>query len=110
MDASWCEKNFDEVRLRLNRNLEAASSLVFGDYPMRVGTLVDIVVYGGLAHSNPQKAEIFESWEKSGIMGMVWAEFFASMRGVMKALIQLRTLNEQVLAVGDPQAQREPVR
>ena len=69
---------------------------------LTVRELVDIVVYGGLAHSNPQKAEIFEAWEKSGIMGFVWAIFFAAMRDMMLALQQLRTLNEQVLAVADP--------
>jgi large subunit ribosomal protein L30 len=99
---SGARKNFEEIRARFNRELDASSSLVFGDYHMSVRTLVDIVVYGGLAHSNPEKAEIFKSWEKSGIMGIVWADFFAAMRDLMQTLKQLRTLNDQVLAVADP--------
>jgi hypothetical protein len=65
---------------------------------MSVRELVDIVVYGGLAHSNPQKAETFEAWEASGIMGFVWPIFFAAMRDMMHALKAFRFLNEQVLA------------
>ena len=99
---SGARKNFEEIRARFNRELDASSTLSFGDYNMTVRNLVDIVVYGGLAHSNPKKAEIFESWEKSGIMGFVWAEFFAAMRDLMQTLKQLRTLNDQVLAVTDP--------
>jgi hypothetical protein len=100
------KSNFDEIRTGINKALESASSLIFGDYHITVGTLVEIVVYGGLAHSNPHKSEIFENWEKSGIMGMVWAEFFAAMRGLMQRLIQLRTLNEQVLSVAEPQSSK----
>jgi ribosomal protein L30 len=103
---SGARKNFEEIRARFNQKLDASSSLIFGDYHMSVRELIEIVVYGGLAHSNPKKAEIFERWEKSGIMGMVWAEFFAAMRGLMQTLKQLRTLNDQVLALADPAPRR----
>jgi ribosomal protein L30 len=82
-ERSWMESGartrFEEIRARFNRELDAASTLVFGDCHMSVRELVDIVVYGGLAHSTPAKAEIFEDWENSGIMGIVWAVFFAAM-------------------------------
>ena len=71
-----------------------------GSAPRR--NLVDIVVYSGLAHSNPQKTAIFEDWENSGFMGFVWADFFAAMRDLMSALKHLRTLNEQVQTVANP--------
>jgi hypothetical protein len=99
---SGARKSFEESRSRFNRALDASSTLTFGNYEMSVRELVEIVVYGGLAHSNHEKAEIFESWEKSGIMGTVWAVFFAAMRDLMRTLKQLRALNEQVLAVADP--------
>jgi ribosomal protein L30 len=99
---SSARKNFEESRSRFNRELDASSTLTFGNYEMSVRELVEIVVYGGLAHSNRKKADIFESWEKSGIMGTVWAVFFAAMRDLMQTLKQLRALNEQVLAVTDP--------
>jgi len=30
-----------------------------------------------------KKAATFENWEKSGIMGFIWAEFFAYLRGLV---------------------------
>jgi large subunit ribosomal protein L30 len=102
---SWmhpgARRNFQDIRTRFNRELDSLSALIFGDHRISVRALVDTVVYGGLAHSNSEKAEIFESWEKSGIMGFVWAEFFASMRSLMQTLKLLRTLNDQVLTVAD---------
>lgn len=95
-------KNFTEVRRRYNQSLDANSKLLIGDRTMTTRELVEIVIYGGLAHSNPEKARIFEEWENSGIMGFVWAEFFAAMRDLMIHLRMLRTLNEQVLALADP--------
>lgn len=90
--------SFQEIRKRFNRSLDASSRLFFGKYEMSTRELVEIVVYGGLAHSNPEKAEIFEAWEKSGIMGFVWAVFFAAMRDLMRTLKELRFLNQAVLA------------
>jgi large subunit ribosomal protein L30 len=107
---SGARKSFEEIRARFNRELDAASSLIFGDYHMSVRALIEIVVYGGLAHSNPEKAEIFESWEQSGIMGIVWADFFAAMRDLMQTLKQLRMLNDQVLALADPAPNSTPTR
>lgn len=101
MDAG-ARRSFEKIRSRFNQALDAPSKLTFGDYQMNVRTLVEIVIYGGLAHSNTEKADIFESWEQSGIMGMVWAPFFAAMRDMMQTLKILRTLNKQVLAVADP--------
>jgi len=91
-------QNFDEARRRLNEYLDSKATVEFGDIKISIRDLVDIIVYGGLAHSNPRKAEIFESWEKSGVMGFIWAEFFAYMRELMEVLEFLKKLNEQVLA------------
>jgi large subunit ribosomal protein L30 len=95
-------ERFEQARANLNRALDAPSTLIFGSSPMSVRELVDIVVYGGLAHSNAEKAATFESWEQSGIMGFVWAIFFAAMRDLMQTLKHIRTLNEQVLSLADP--------
>lgn len=96
---SGARRNFEETRRRYNRSLDADSKLAFGDRPMATR---ETVVYGGLAHSNEAKADLFEEWENSGIMGFVWAEFFAAMRDLMKHLKMLRMLNEQVLVIADP--------
>jgi hypothetical protein len=97
-------RNYEEIRACLNRELDAYSDLIFGNYRITVRALVEIVLYGDLAHAKSDKAEIVESWQKSGIMGCVWAEFFAAMRALMERLKQIRGLNEMMLAVANPYA------
>jgi ribosomal protein L30 len=100
-------KNFEEFRAHFNRALDAPSTLILGTYHVSTRELVDTVVYGGLAHSNPEKAATFESWEQSGIMGFVWAIFFSAMRDLMQTLKQVRLLNEQVLSLADPEGPQD---
>lgn len=104
--SAWMPKGargrFEDARAKLNRHLDSPSTIMFGEYTMSLRTLVDTVVYGGLAHANTEKAEAFESWEKSGIMGLIWAEFFAYLRGLMETLKFIRSLNSQVIAIADP--------
>ena len=88
---------FEDARRQLNEHAAQRASVTFGEHAISVGQLVDIVVYGGLAHSNRAKATIFEAWEKSGIMGFIWADFFAYLRHFMSVVKYLRGLNEQVL-------------
>lgn len=95
-------QRFAEGRDKLNNFLARPITLDFGGPRMSMRQLVDIVVYGGLAHSNVKKAAIFEQWEASGVMGFVWAEFFSAMREMMQALMFFRSLNEQLLDVLDP--------
>jgi hypothetical protein len=63
-------------RRRLNEHLQSRATVMFGEQAISIGQVVDIVVYGGLAHANRSKAEILESWEQSGIMGFLWVDFF----------------------------------
>lgn len=101
--SEWMPKgareNFEEARGHVNEHLRSAATIAFGERTISIRELADIVVYGGLAHANPAKAREFESWEKSGIMGIIWAEFFAYLRGLMETLKFFRTLNAQVLDV-----------
>jgi len=100
--SSWmpaeARENFEEARTQLNEHLNSQATVEFGDTKISIGDLVYVVTYGGLAHSNPKKAEIFESWEQSGVMGIIWAEFFAHMRTLMATVKFIKSLNEQVLA------------
>lgn len=102
----WVSKaarvSFEEARAKLNRHRNRASVISFGDHPLMTSELVDTVVYGGLAHANREKAITFESWERSGIMGIIWAEFFAYLREFMVLLKFFRLLNTHVHVVADP--------
>ena len=65
--------------------------------PIQIRTIVDIVVYGGMAHTKPAKTAVFEAWVNSGIMGFIWAEFFAHARVMLNYLRYFRQLNSGLL-------------
>lgn len=100
-NSEWLTGNakecFDDARKELNDYLDSAATIMFGDNHISIRQLVDIVIYGGLAHSNPEKADIFQNWEQSGAMGFIWAEFFAYARHAVGTLKYLRSLNAGVL-------------
>jgi hypothetical protein len=88
---------FEDARKDFNDYLDSAATIMFGPSPISIRSIADIVIYGGLAHTNAEKSEIFENWKQSGIMGFIWAEFFAYARHAVEILRYLRGLNAGVL-------------
>jgi hypothetical protein len=74
---------------------------MFGVDAISVRSIVDIIIYGGLAHTNAEKSKIFESWRNSGAIGFIWAELFAFARHAVEILQYLRGLNAGVLEAID---------
>lgn len=97
MDAAFRARCFEDARNQLNDYLDNPATVTFPDGYMLLRTLVDIIIYGGLAHSNKQKAKIFESWENSGFMGFMWADFMAYAKEAVETLKYMRGLNQAVL-------------
>ncbi|WP_338835118.1 hypothetical protein [Bradyrhizobium septentrionale] len=92
---------FDDARAQLNGHLDRASTITFPEGRISVRALVDTIIYGGLAHSNEEKSKIFDSWEHSGIMGFIWAEFMAYAREVVDTLKYMRGLILDLVAAID---------
>ena len=89
---------FREARAHLNDYLNSASTMEFGSHKIAIREVVDIVIYGGLAHSNAQKSQIFNSWKANeGISGLMWVEFLAAMRKALYVFSFLRQLNEAII-------------
>ena len=88
---------FNDARAQLNEYLHGAATVGFEEGQMAIGDLADIIIYGGLAHSNERKTAIFESWIGSGMVGFFWAEFFAYAREMLRYFRYFRDLNEAVI-------------
>jgi hypothetical protein len=97
MSGGNAQECFEDARSTLNDRLDSAATLMFGNDQISVRQICDIVIYGGLAHTNEEKSTIFENWKQSGIMGFIWAEFFAYARHAVETLQYLRGLNQGVL-------------
>jgi len=91
-------ERYREAREHLNDYLNSAATIEFGPHQISIREIVDIVIYGGLAHSNTQKSLIFNSWvANEAISGLIWVEFQAAMRKALYVFSFLRKLNEEVI-------------
>lgn len=88
---------FEDARKQLNDHLDSAATVEFGETVVSVRFIVEVVIYGGLAHTNKKKSAIFQNWSQSGIMGLIWVEFFAYARKGIDTLKYLRGLNAGLL-------------
>ena len=93
------QERLAEARVGIANYLTQQVHFDFGERPENVGVLMDVVVYGGLAHSNGGKERRLRVWNKTGPgANMVWVEFMAALIGLMSYLLYIRDLNSVVLA------------
>lgn len=95
--------NFGQIRDGLNQYLNSAIFLQLS----KRGTisrrkLVDVILYGGLAHTNDAKEKIFRSWMDSGFSGLFWAEFFETMVNVLNKFLVIKEINDNIITIFEP--------
>jgi hypothetical protein len=91
-------KSFAHARGVVNAYLDSPLTLTIYDQQIARRTLIDIMLYGGLAHSEPEKQEVFRNWTTSLAAGFFWAEFVVTMHDMLGYLRFFRDLNEAVIA------------
>ena len=89
---------FNDARKSFNDTLDSPSSITIEDAWFSVRTIVEVILYGGLAHSNESKAEAFRSWSANpAFSGMMWVEFIAAMLEALRIFTYLKELNCAVI-------------
>lgn len=87
-------KYFQE-RTWLNEYLDDPSSLK----PLTRRSVIDIFVYGGLAHANPQKKAKFDKLRKNSVSkGIAKLEFASILLDILEVIKSVAKLNSEVLA------------
>lgn len=65
-ESAWmpeeAKARFLEARKYLNDTFDSAATMEFGSLQISIRDIIDVVIYGGLAHTNPAKQEIFKAW------------------------------------------------
>lgn len=93
-------KEYLRVRKQLNDYLDAPSSIkieIEGETPTR-RRILDVFIYGGLAHANPKKKEIFDKWIRDPIIGPLLEFCFVSILiKVLEVIRYVVGLNEKLL-------------
>ena len=88
---------FNEARGEVNEFLDSSCTIAIGNKIMSKRDLMDIVIYGGLAHSNTKKESIFNSWINSNFSGFIQTEFMASLNYMIHSFYYFRDLNKSTL-------------
>jgi len=94
------KKEYLRVRKQLNDYLDASPSIkieIGGESPTR-RRILDVFIYGGLAHANPKKKEIFDKWIGEPIIGPLLEFCFVSILAeVLKVIRYVTELNGKLL-------------
>ncbi|HHQ4766686.1 hypothetical protein [Aeromonas veronii] len=92
---------FNEARDRVNEYLDSPATVRFEAGWITIRSLMEIIIYGGLAHTNLKKERIFNSWVSSGASGFFKVEFIAALRFMISYFKYFKELNEVTLKVID---------
>lgn len=90
---------FQAIREAINEFLDRKSAINVDDYRFSEREIIDIFVYGGMSHANKQKEREYEKWMSDPFIKALTTSYFVFNLGtVMQAILDVRALNEQVLA------------
>lgn len=89
---------YRQARQTLNDYLNSKTPIKFGDEELSRRKIVDIFVYGGLAHANPQKKQLYDKWMSIGIFSdFLEFEFVSTLFEVLRIIRFVRNLNAKVI-------------
>lgn len=93
-------QRFDSARNKWQRHKSQICLLKhpLGEGNFSNGELFDVLMYGGLAHANAEKVELFTMLTKSGaISAFVFSGFLKSLRTFLQVVNAIREVNEELL-------------
>jgi hypothetical protein len=97
-----CE-NFELIRSGINQYLDSAIFIQLStEGTISRRQLVDIILYGGLAHTSATNEEIFRKWMQSGFSGLLWAEFFETLLRVLRSFSVIKEINQNIISIFEP--------
>jgi hypothetical protein len=97
---------FHECRDGINQFLDAAPSGVSLNHNGQVLSrreILDVVVYGGLSHANPEKRALYEQWRAGPPwFALVWDNFTVTLTGLCQCARDIRDLNAELPGPATP--------
>jgi hypothetical protein len=96
--SSELKRNFVDWRKGLNDYLDKKISMTIQDRNPSNRELLDIFIYGGLAHANPQKKAIHDEWKKMGfVYQFLEVEFCSVLEVVLRAILSVAGINKKAM-------------
>ena len=95
------KQKFAQVRKQVNDILDGPSDMSFShnDEPFSRRRIMDVFVYGGLAHANAAKKELYDVWMSiPPCRPFVENEFVYTLALILDAILYIKELNQKALA------------
>jgi len=91
------KNKFNDARSKLNNFLKSNSILKLNDENISYAKILDIFFYGGLAHANEKKKEIFDQWMGDPIVkGILINDFNLILGNMLNFILFIQKLNIKV--------------
>jgi len=92
------KKQFRTARKTLNEYLDSSTSVTIQNEKISRRKLLDVVVYGGLAHATLQKKKLYDSWMENLITrGILDVHFVTTLFQVLKIIKFVEKLNVEAI-------------
>jgi len=99
--STYWKQEYNRVRATLNQHLDEPTAPVTISWQNHIITrreVMDVFIYGGLAHANPRKRQAFEDWRtNSGVFPMFQYEFTNILMELLMAVRYVAYLSEHEL-------------
>jgi hypothetical protein len=98
-----------EIRRRVNRYLDAPSNIILDHrIPLR-REVFDVFLYGGLAHTDPDKWAVFERWREHALQwSLVEEDFTLTATQVTQGIFLMREVNLQAIEQLESENKQSP--
>ncbi len=89
---------FDKARKALNNRLDSDTMFVFNDECITRKRLLDVFLYGGLAHVDADKRALYEQWQAFGMaFALMSNEFVVTLGEFFNCVRWIRDINARLL-------------
>jgi hypothetical protein len=89
--------DFDSVRTQINAFLDSATMFDLGGRISR-REMMDVFIYGGLSHANPQKKARYDGWMADSLLApFMQNEFVVILFEVLNAIVYIKNRSDIVL-------------
>ena len=92
------------IRDKLNAYLDAKSPIIWERSQLVRRTIMDVFIYGGLAHTHVTKTELYDRWMASFMAVPLKSEFHEIAAVLTRAVFALRQVNLEALELPGPDA------
>lgn len=97
-------QKFNDARAKTNASLDTPTSIKLNDASLTYRTILDVFLWGGLAHANSKKKAIYDSWTRNPILFPLLQNEFVFALGVhLNMIFFTRALNKAALGQLKPQ-------